>query len=69
MIVDFNMTVEDHQLGDFIETFALSCLTNKLTCHQLKTTSCLDFILLNNKDIFSLPNNFESCFSDHYLPI
>ena len=45
IIGDFNMTVENHHLNDLIQTFALSCLTNKPICHQSKIKTCLDLIL------------------------
>ena len=64
-IRDFNMTVENHHLSDFMQTLAFSCLTTKPPCHQSKIAACIYLILTNKKNLFKFPDNDWS--SDHHM--
>ena len=62
-------TVANHHLSDFMQTFTLSCLINKPTCHQFKIATCIDLILTNKKNLFKLSGNLETGLSDHHILI
>ena len=67
IIGDFNMTVENHDLSDFMQAFDLSCLVTKPNCYQSKIAICIDLMLTNRKNLFILCDNFETGLSDHYM--
>ena len=39
----FNLTIENHHLSDFMQTFAFSCLITKPTCKPIKIATCKTF--------------------------
>ena len=49
-----------------MQTFALSSLITKPTCHQSKITTCIDLIQTNEKDLCKLSDNCETGLSDHH---
>ena len=55
IIRDSSVTVEK---SDFMQTFALSYLVTKSTCHQSEIATCFDIILTNKKNLFKVPDNF-----------
>ena len=65
-IGNFNSSIENSHLEDFIQTYYLRSLIKKLTCYQLNTPSCIDLILTNLKSLFKLSNTFETGLSDHH---
>ena len=67
IIGEFIMTEENHQVSHFMQTFALSCLINKPTCHQSQIATCIDLILRNSKNLFKLSDNAETDLSDHHM--
>ena len=48
LIGDFDLTVENNNLENFMNTFDLECLIKKPTCFQSLKTHCIDLILTNN---------------------
>ena len=58
------MKVVNHHLSDLMQTFALSSLITKPTCHQSKITTCIDLIQTNEKDLCKLSDNCETGLSD-----
>ena len=57
IIGDFNMTIKNHYFKDFMEMFALLCLISKPTCFQSVNPTCVDLILTNKPNLFTLPAN------------
>ena len=47
LIGDFNLTVENKNLGVFMNRFDLECLIKKPTCFQFTSPICIDLILTN----------------------
>ena len=47
LTADFNLTVNNKNLGVFMNTFNLESLINKLTCFQSADPTCIDLILTN----------------------
>ena len=45
LIRDFNLTVENNNLKNFMNTFDLECLIKKPTCFQFSNARCIDLIL------------------------
>ena len=52
LIGDFNLTVENNNLENFMSTFDLECLIKKPTCFQSINPRCIDLILTNKKKPF-----------------
>ena len=51
LIGDFNLTVNNKNLGVFMNTFNLDSLINKPTCFQSANPTCIDLILTNKKSL------------------
>ena len=67
---DFNMTMSNPILSQFLDAFALSPLNNDPTCFKnSKNPSCIDLLLTNFKRSFMKINNFETDISDHHKMI
>ena len=64
LIGDFNLTVNNKNVGVFMNTFNLESLINKSTSFQLTNPNCIDLILTNKKSL--LKNVFEVEISDHH---
>ena len=47
LIEDFNLTIDNKSLENFISTFDLEFLIKKPTCFQSSNTTCIDLILTN----------------------
>ena len=52
LIGDFNLTIDNKSLENFMITFDLECLIKKPTCFQSSNPTCIDLILTNKKQIF-----------------
>ena len=52
LIGDFNLTIDNKSLENFITTFDLQCLIKKSTSFQSSNPTCIDLILANKKDFF-----------------
>ena len=66
LIGDFNLTVNNKNLGVFMNTFNLDSLINKPTCFQSANPTCIDLILTNKKSLFKNSNVLEVGISDHH---
>ena len=66
LIGDFNLTVNNKNLGMFMNTFNLDNLINKPTCFQSVNPTCIDLILTNNKSLFKNSNVLEVGISDYH---
>ena len=66
LIGDFNLTVENNNLENFMNTFDLECLIKKPTCFQSSNQRCIDLILTNKKELFKNNDVFEVRISDHH---
>ena len=66
LIGDFNLTVNNKNLGVFMDTFNLESLINKPTCFQSANPTCIDLILTNKKNLFKNSNVFELGILDHH---
>ena len=62
----FNLTVNNKNLGMFMNTFNLDSLINKPTCFQSANPNCIDSILTNKKSLFKNSNVLEVGISDHH---
>ena len=51
------MTIKNHYFKDFMEMFALLCFISKPTCFQSVNPTCVDLILTNKPNLFTLPAN------------
>ena len=49
LIGDFNLTIDNKSLENFMTTFDLECLIKKPTCFQSSNPTCIDLILTNKK--------------------
>ena len=49
LIGDFNLTIDNKSLENFMTTFDLECLIQKPTCFQSSNPTCIDLILTNKK--------------------
>ena len=65
LIGDFNLTVNNENLGVFMNKFNLESLINK-PCFQSANLTCIDFILTNKKTLFKNSNVLEVGISDHH---
>ena len=66
LIEDFNLTVNNKNLGVLMNTFNLDGLINKPTCFQSANPTCIDMILTNKKILFKNSNVLEFGISDHH---
>ena len=66
LIGDFNLSTENQHLDALIQAYNLNNLINKPTCFQSNKPTCIDLILTNKKNLFKLPNTFETGISDHH---
>ena len=49
LIGDFNLTINNKSLENFLTTFDLECSIKKPTCFQPSNPTCIDLILTNKK--------------------
>ena len=63
---DFNLTVENSNLENFMNTFDLECLIKKPTCFLSLNPRCIDLSLTNKKELFKNNDVFEVGISDHH---
>ena len=64
---DFNMTMSNPILNQFLDTFALSPLnTDRICFKNSKNLSCIKLLLTNFKSSFMKTNAFETGISDHH---
>ena len=66
LIGDFNLTVNNKNLGVFMNTFYLDSLINKATFFQSAYPTCIDLILTNKKSLFKNSDVLEVGISDHH---
>ena len=66
LIGDFNLTIDDKSLQNFMTTFDLECLIKKSTCFQSSNPTCIDPILTNKKQFFKNTDVIEVGISDHH---
>ena len=66
LIGDFNLTVENNNLENFMNTFNLECLIKKQTCFQSSNPRCIDLILTNKKELFKNSDVFQVWITDHH---
>ena len=66
LIGDFNLIVNNKNLGVFMNTFNLESLINKPTCFQSANPTCIDLILTNKKSLFKNSNVLEVGISNHH---
>ena len=57
---DFNLTVNNKNLGVFMNTLSLESFINKPTCFQSANPICIDLILTNKKNLFKKLKCFRS---------
>ena len=65
-IGDFNLSVDNSHLEDFMQAYDFGSLIKKPTYYQSYTLICIDLILTNKKSLFNLSNTFESGLIDHH---
>ena len=66
LIGDFNLTIDNKSLENFMTTFDLECLIKKPTCFQSSNPTCIDLILTNKKEFFKNTDVIEVGISDHH---
>ena len=66
LIGNFNLTIDNKSLENFMSTFDLECLTKKPACFQLSNPTCIDLILTNKKEFFKNTDIIEVGLSDHH---
>ena len=66
LIGDFNLTIDNKSLENFMTTFDLECLIKKPTCFQSSNPTCIDLILTNKKEFFKNTDFIEVGISDHH---
>ena len=66
LIGDFNLIVNNKNLGVFMNTFNLESLINKPTCFQSANLTYIDLILTNKKSLLKNSNVLEARISDHH---
>ena len=49
-----------------MQAYDFNSLIKKPTCHQSDTSSCIELILTNRKNLFKLSNTLETGLSDHH---
>ena len=61
LIGDFNLTIGNKRLENFLSTFDLECLIKNPTCFQSSNPTCIDLILKNKKEFIKNTDvNFRS---------
>ena len=66
LIEDFNLTINNKSLENFMTIFDLECLIKKPTCFQSSNPTCIDLILTNKKEFFKNTDVIEVGISDHH---
>ena len=66
LIGDFNLTIDNKSLENFMTTFDLECLIKKPTCFQSSNPTCIDLILTNKKEFLKNVDVIEVGISDHH---
>ena len=65
LIGDFDLTIDNKSLENFMPTFDLECFIKKPTCFQSSNLTCIDLILTNKKELFKNTDVIEVGISDH----
>ena len=66
LIGDFNLTIDNKSLENFMTTFDLECLIKKPTCFQSSNPTCIDLILTSKKVFFKSTDVIEVGISDYH---
>ena len=66
LIGDFNLTVNNKNVGVFMITSGLESLINKPACFQSANPTSINLILTNKKTLFKNSNVLEVGISDHH---
>ena len=66
LIGDFNLTVNNKNVGVFLNTSGLESLINKPACFQSANPTFINLILTNKKTLFKNSNVLEVGISDHH---
>ena len=66
MIGDFNLTIENNALENFMSAFDFASLIKEPTCYQSENPRCIDLILTNKKEFMKNSKTFEVGISDHH---
>ena len=66
LIGDFNLTIDNKSLENFMTTFDLECLIKKPTCFQSSNPTCIDLILTNKKEFFKNTDVIEVGIPNHH---
>ena len=69
LIGDFNLTIYNKSLENFMSTFDLEYLIKKPTCFQSSNPTCIDLILTIKKEFFKKTDVIEVEISDHHYLI
>ena len=69
LIGDFNLTIDNKRLKNFMTTFDLECLMKKPTCFQSSNLTCIVPILTNKKLFFKNTDVIEVGISDDHILI
>ena len=64
LIGEFNLTINNKSIENFMTTFDLECLIKKSTCFSNPT--CIDHIFTNKKKSFKNTDVIEAGISDHH---
>ena len=56
---DFNLTIENKNLGELLNPFNLKSLISSPTCFQSANPTCIDLILTNQEDLFRNSNTCD----------
>ena len=68
LIGDFNLTIDNKRLKNFMTTFDLECLMKKPTCFQSSNLTCI-VPILTNKKFFKNTDVIEVGISDDHILI
>ena len=63
---DFNLTIFNKHLADFMALFNLESLVNTPICLQSEKLRCISLILTNKKSLFNNFKPFELGITDHH---
>ena len=66
LLGDFNLTISNKYLADFMTLFNLESLINTPTCFQSEKPRCIDLMITNKKSLFKNSKTFEVGISDHH---
>ena len=66
LIGDYNLTINNKSLKNFMTTFDLEYLINKPTCFQSSNPTCIDLIWTNKQESFKNTDVIEGGISDHH---